>query len=238
MYKGKKILAIIPARSGSKGLKDKNIKLLNGKPLIAYTIEAAINSNVFEDIIVSTDSVKYADISKEYGADVPFLREESLASDIATTEAVVIDMIEKLKLMNKEYDYFVILQPTSPLRDSNNIKEAIDLLLDNDLKSVVSVSKAEHSLAIYNTLKEDLSLEGFLKKSDNKRRQELDTYYRINGAIYIIEINEYLISKNFYGERSRAYIMDNKDSIDIDNDLDFKIAELLLKDNNKVRLNK
>ncbi|MBB6714603.1 cytidylyltransferase domain-containing protein [Clostridium gasigenes] len=238
MYKGKKILAIIPARSGSKGLKDKNIKLLNGKPLIAYTIGAAINSNVFEDVIVSTDSVKYADISKEYGADVPFLRGESLASDIATTEAVVIDTIEKLKLINKEYDYFVILQPTSPLRDSNNIKEAIDLLLDNDLKSVVSVSKAEHSLTIYNTLKEDLSLEGFLKKSDNKRRQELDTYYRINGAIYIIETNEYLINKNFYGERSRAYIMDNKDSIDIDNDLDFKIAELLLKDNNKVRLNK
>ncbi|MBU3106222.1 cytidylyltransferase domain-containing protein [Clostridium gasigenes] len=228
MYKGKKILAIIPARSGSKGLKDKNIKLLNGKPLIAYTIGAAINSNVFEDIIVSTDSVKYADISKEYGADVPFLREESLASDTATTEDVVIDIIENLKLMNKYYDYFVILQPTSPLRDSCNIKEAVDLLLDNNLKSVVSVCESEHSLKLYNTLKENLSLEGFLDKGDNKRRQELDTYYRINGAIYIIETSEYITSRNFYCERSKAYIMDSKKSVDIDTDFDFKIAEYLL----------
>ncbi|MBU3090452.1 acylneuraminate cytidylyltransferase family protein [Clostridium gasigenes] len=228
MYKGKKILAIIPARSGSKGLRDKNIKLLNGKPLIAYTIEAAVKSNIFEDIIVSTDSVKYAEISKEYGAAVPFLRANNLASDTATTQDVVIDIIEKLKLINKEYDYFAILQPTSPLRDSCNIKEAIDLLLDNDLKSVVSVCESEHSLKLYNTLKENLSLEGFLDKCDNKRRQELDTYYRINGAIYIIETIEYITNRNFYCERSKAYIMDSKKSVDIDTDFDFKIAEYLL----------
>lgn len=122
------VLAIIPARSGSKGLKDKNIKILNGKPMIAYTIEAAIKSNVFEDIMISTDSEKYSQIAKKYGATIPFLRDKRLATDESTTIEVVEDVLIKLKENGKEYEKFMILQPTSPLRDEIDIKKAFDLL--------------------------------------------------------------------------------------------------------------
>ena len=127
MY-NKKILAIIPARSGSKGLKDKNIKILNGKPMIAYTIEAARNSKVFYDIIVSTDSQEYADIAVEYGAKVPFLRPSYLSKDQTTTNDVIEHTIKELKSIGKEYDCFMILQPTSPLRKDSDIIGALEMI--------------------------------------------------------------------------------------------------------------
>ncbi|MDZ7543894.1 CMP-N-acetlyneuraminic acid synthetase, partial [Clostridium perfringens] len=127
------------ARSGSKGLIDKNIKLLNGKPLIAYTIEAAIESEVCTDIIVSTDSLEYAEIAKKYRAEVPFLRPKELSADNSATEDVIIFTLNKLKDMNKIYDYFLVLQPTSPLRLSSDIRDSIRMLIDEDLNSIVSV---------------------------------------------------------------------------------------------------
>ena len=124
MFKEKKIIAVIPARSGSKGLKDKNIKKLNGKPLIAYTIDAAKNANIFDKIIVSTDSEKYAEISREYGAQVPFLRSGKNSSDGANSWDVVKEVLMKL---DEKYDIIVLLQPTSPLRTSENILESLKL---------------------------------------------------------------------------------------------------------------
>lgn len=230
MYKGKRFLAIIPARSGSKGLIDKNIKILNNKHMIGYTIEAAKNSNLFDNIIVSTDSVEYAEISKKYGANVPFLRDGKLANDTASSADVIVDVIEKLKLQGEEYDYFVLLQPTSPLRNSGDIIKAIELLINTESDSVIGVSEAEHSLTLYNELPESLSMNNFIDNKDsNSRRQDYRKVYRINGAIYICEIELYLKNKNFYGEKSKAYIMDNINSIDIDNELDFKFAEFILK---------
>lgn len=228
MYKGKKILAIIPARSGSKGIKDKNIKKLMGKPLIGYTIEAAIKSNIFDDIVVSTDSKIYADISIEFGATVPFLRPSKISGDEATTADTIIHSINEL---NKQYDYFVLLQPTSPLRDEDDIKGCIDMVIDNDLNSAVSVTELDHSLNICNTLDSTLSLENFLKPKDNLRRQDLEKFYRINGAIYISCVTNYLNTLNFYGSRSKAYIMEREKSIDIDTELDFNFVEFLLSKN-------
>lgn len=228
MYKDKKILAIIPARSGSKGLRHKNIKLLNDKPLIAYTIEAAIESDIFTDIVVSTDSEEYASISKRYGASIPFLRPDELASDVASSADMIVYTIQRLKELGKVYDYFMLLQPTSPLRKALDIKKSVDLLIENKLDSVVSVCEAEHSLSIYNTLGDSLSLEGFINKNSATRRQDDKKYYRINGSIYISNVEKYLSERDFYGKKSKAYIMSRESSIDIDTELDFRIAEFML----------
>lgn len=229
MYRDKKFLAIIPARSGSKGIINKNIKLLNGKHLIGYSIEAAINSGIFEDVLVSTDSKEYADISRGYGAYVPFLRSKELSSDTAKTEDVIKDVINRLKNIGKEYDYFVLLQATSPLRDKNDIIKAVDLLLDSKSQSVVSVCEVEYSPKLVNVLDDSMSMFQFIKKDDNKRRQDLEKYYRINGAIYISSINSYLQYGNFYIESSKAYIMEQEKSIDIDSEVDFILAEVINK---------
>lgn len=123
-----KNLAIIPARSGSKGLKDKNIKLLNGKPLLAYSVEAAKNSEIFEEIHVSTDTILYADIAIEYGASVPFLRSGKNSTDTASSWDVVRETISKYEEMGRVFDTVTLLQPTTPLRTADNIKEAYEIL--------------------------------------------------------------------------------------------------------------
>ena len=230
MYREKKFLAIIPARSGSKGIKDKNIIDLNGKPLIAHTIENAKKSNIFTDIIVSTDSDVYADISRSFGAWVPFLREENLSKDTSSTEEVLLDVIKRLREMGKEYDYFVLLQPTSPLRTNKDIIKAANLIIDEELNSVVSVCEMDHSPLLSNTLPSDLSLKDFINKNNLKRRQELGTFYRINGAIYISRVKNYEITKSFYEDKSKAYIMDRASSIDIDEPVDLIVAKALMKD--------
>lgn len=231
MYRQKKILAIIPARSGSKGLKDKNIKELNGKPLIAYTIEAAKKSGVFEDIVVSTDSDYYAKIAVKYGAQVPYLRPKELSSDISKSSDVILHEIEKYEKYGKIYDYFMLLQPTSPLRDETDIKNSVDLLINTEANSVVSVCECEHSHLL--TCKLDISnrLDGLLDKINNLRRQDMESYYRLNGAIYISNVEYYKKYSNFYKEKCTAYIMDKYKSIDIDDIYQFKFAELLLKSN-------
>jgi len=232
MYNNNKILAIIPARSGSKGLKDKNIRLLNGKPLIAYTIQEAINSEVFDDILVSTDSKEYADISKQYGAYVPFLRPKEFSEDTSSSTDVILHVLNELKKLNKEYDYFMLLQPTSPLRNKNDILASIKLCFDKKANSIVSVSKVNKSPLLMNTLDSTLSLERFFNDSIiDKRRQDLKTFYALNGAIYLVNIEYFFKYKNVYKEKSFAYVMNEERSIDIDTETDFIIAKAILKQN-------
>ncbi|MDH6458380.1 CMP-N,N'-diacetyllegionaminic acid synthase [Fusobacterium sp. PH5-7] len=222
-----KILAIIPARSGSKGLKDKNIKMMNGKPMIAYTIEAAQNSKIFEDIIISTDSEKYAEIAKKYGGSVPCLRDKKLANDNAKSSDVILDILNRVE---KKYDSFIMLQPTSPLRTEKNIIEAYKMYLEKKANSVVSVCEMEHSPLWTNTLNEEKRMDSFLKGiAVNRNRQELEIYYRINGALYIANVEYFKKYQDFYYKDSYAYIMEKENSIDIDDELDFKIAEYLIK---------
>lgn len=228
MYQNKKIIAIVPARSGSKGLKDKNIKDLNGKPLIAYTIEAALNSNVFDKIIVSTDSEKYAQISKEYGAEVPFLRSNENSGDVAGSWDVVREVLSKL---DEKYDIVVLLQPTSPLRTAENIREALDLFFAKNATSVTSVCETNHPAFWCNTLDESLSLEDFIKEEYRLPRQQLPKTYTYNGAIYIMKANN-VINSNITTENSFAYIMDRKNSVDIDEELDFLFTESIIKQKN------
>lgn len=224
-------LAIIPARSGSKGLKDKNVRLLNGKPMLAYTIEAAIESRMFSHIHVSTDSDLYARIAIEYGAEVPFFRSAEYADDSASTTDVIRYVIAEYKNYGFQFDTFAVLQPTSPLRTAEDIKAAYKLLIEKEAKAVVSVCEAEHSPLWMNTLPEDWSLNGFMTAEGRKCRQELSTFYRINGAIYISDCKEYIKNPDYYHQFGYAYVMDKRHSVDIDDLVDFKLAEIIMQEN-------
>ena len=225
MYNDKKIIGIIPARSGSKGLKDKNIKELCGKPLIAYTIEAAKQSGVFDYIMVSTDSENYAQIACEYGASVPFLRSEENSSDKSGSWDVVREVLANLK---EKFDIVVLLQPTSPLRNAQYIKEALNLFFEKDADTVCSVCETPHPIFWCNTLDESLSMKEFIKREYDLPRQLLPKSYTLNGAIYICK-SDNINCLDFYSSKSFAYIMDKNSSIDIDEELDFILCELVMK---------
>ena len=227
-------LAIIPARSGSKGLKDKNIKLLNGKPLIAYSIEAAKKSEIYSHILVSTDSERYGEIAIQYGAEVPFYRSEENASDVASSWDVVKEVLKKYQEMGIVFDTFTLLQPTSPLRKYEDIKKAYELFKEKDAIAVVSVCEMEHSPLWSNTLPEDLSMENFEDEEIALLpRQSLPTYYRENGAIYILKTDYLFEQKNIYKDKCYAFVMDAMNSIDIDSELDFLFAKSIMEYRNK-----
>lgn len=224
-----KKIAIIPARSGSKGLPNKNILMLGNKPLIAYTIEAALKSKEFERIIVSTDSLEYKYIAEKFGAEV-FMRSEDLANDKASSFVVIEDV---LKRINDEINYFVLLQVTSPFRNENHIKESINLFENNFNKYnyLVSMQKSDKSSSLINPIY-DNTLKEYSIDYSNYSRQKYDEYHP-NGAIFIGKIKEYLKQKHFFGEKSIAYFMNREDSIDIDDSLDFEIAITILNKKNK-----
>lgn len=222
-------LAIIPARSGSKGLRDKNIKLLAGKPLIAYTIEAAEQAGIFDEIMVSTDSGVYADISRECGATVPFLRSEKNSTDMASSWDMVNEVLDNYAKMGRTFDAFCLLQPTSPLRTAEDIKNAY-AILQSASTSVVSVCEVDHSPLWCNTLPPDLSLDGFIQKANDRQRQAMGRFFRVNGAIYFVRVSAFQEDTHLYREGSLAYIMPQERSADIDTELDFKIAEVILND--------
>ena len=228
MINGKKVLGIIPARGKSKGLPDKNIKELAGKPLIAWTIEEVNKCNIIDKAIISTDSERIADIAKKYGGDVPFLRPKKIATDAAKGVDVIFHAIS---LYEKEFDIIAYFQPTSPLRKEKNIKEAFKLFADKNAKAVISVCKSDHSPLWANTLPEDGNMKDFISSEiKNKNRQEIVNYYRLNGAIYISYISYFKKNRGFYGSRTYAYIMSKINSVDIDDIIDFKFAEFLIKE--------
>ena len=225
MLNTKKILAVIPARGGIKRLHKKNILPLNGKPLIAWTIQAAKNSQYIDEFIVSTDDDEISRISIEYGSKV-LIRPGELSTDIATSIDVILHAINSIR---EQYDYIMLLQPTSPLRNNKDIDNAIELITKKDAKAVISVCESDHSPLWSNTLPEDGSMDDFIREEvKSKRSQDLPSYYRLNGAIYMAEIEGLRKEKTFFLKRkTHAYIMKRENSIDIDEPLDFKIAELL-----------
>jgi len=229
-----KSLAIIPARSGSKGVKHKNIKLLNGKPLLAYSIEAAIDSGLFTEIMVSTDSDEYAEIAKSYGAKVPFLRSDNNSTDSASSWDMVMEVLQNYKKMNCTFDNVCLLQPTSPLREASDIKNAYELFYDKDANSVISVCEMEHSPIVCMQVNDDCSMGEFvLNGKPGTNRQSVGKYYRINGAIYIVKTNILNNIQNLYTDRCFTYIMDEKKSIDIDTEFDFFVTEKIINSSQK-----
>lgn len=222
-----KCLAIIPARSGSKGLPDKNIKNLNGKPLMYYTIKAALDSKCFEEVMVSTDSNRYAEIARECGAKVPFLRSEATAGDGAGTWDTVREVLNEYRKLGKEFDYVTVLQPTSPLRDDVDIVHAFEQLREGYVNNVVSIVSVEHPVQWCFRLPENGMLDEFAQSPyNNVRRQDLEKHYRENGAIYIVDAKKIMDDNyNFYADKCFGYIMRPDKSVDIDTELDFMIAE-------------
>ena len=226
MYKGDRILAVIPARGGSKGIKDKNIYPIKGKPLIAYTIEAGLGSKYVDMVMVSTDSETIAAKAKEYGAQVPFMRPAELASDTSKTIDAIVDVLTRFSQMGDDYDVLVLLQPTSPLRNSSDIDTAIELFYSEDKKSLLSVNKALENPVLYRKLEGNRAVP-ILSQSSTVRRQDFETYYRVNGAIYINSIPEISEATSF-NDNETAFVMPTERCVDIDSMEDIYKAEKLL----------
>jgi N-acylneuraminate cytidylyltransferase/CMP-N,N'-diacetyllegionaminic acid synthase len=238
MLKKPSVLAIITARKGSKGIPGKNIKTLAGKPLIAWTIEQALSSHMISKVIVSTDCKTIASVSKRYGADVPFMRPSSLAKDNSPHIDVVIHAVEWLESMRNEvFDYVMLLQPTSPLRNVRDINDSIKLALKKKADAVIGVKRISLPLRYL----KNVDKKGTLKNSFNMgekyshRGSSPYTYYE-NGAIYIIRRKTLFAKKTLYTRNTFAYLMPEERSIDIDTPWDFYTADLILKE--KIRKEK
>ena len=211
MFKRQKVLALVPARKGSKGLPGKNLKLLFNKPLIAWSINTALKSKYVDDVVVSTDCNEISDISGQFGAEVPFIRPEHLCTDEAKSSDVVLHALEWLEKRNRIYDIIVLLEPTSPLREIDDIDGAIDLMEKENASSVVGVCAAEafHPAFLF-TVNEKFRLSPFSSsQSGSIRRQDLETIYYLEGTIYCSKTYSFKKKKSFYHEDTIGYVVPN-----------------------------
>lgn len=224
-----RVLGLIPARGGSKGLPGKNLALLGRKPLIAWTIEAALDAETINDVVVSTDAEEIATAAVDAGAMVPFMRPSELAEDDTSMLDVVLHALDVLEERGRHYDSVALLQPTSPLRRSRHIEEAAALKHHRAAEAVVSVVEMEHSPLWSNTLPPDGNMADFLRPEiSGSRRQDLPTHFRLNGAIYLIDTGTLRTERAFVGGFAVAYLMPREASVDVDNAIDLEFAEFLL----------
>ena len=224
MIEGLRVLALIPARGGSKGINNKNIINLCGKPLISYTIDAAKLSKYIDDIIVSTDNDEIAKVSKYCGAEVPFMRPDVLAQDNSKTIDAVIHAIETLKSINRCYDVLVLLQPTQPLRTAVDIDNALEHFIKNDKEALVSVSEVNDHPILIRSIDENNRLVPILTQNSTIRRQDMPKYYRVDGCIYINNIDEINNNTSFNDNRC-PFIIDKRHAVDIDEISDLVLAK-------------
>lgn len=219
------VLALITARGGSKGLPRKNVLPLGDKPMIAWSIEAAKQSKVITDIVVSTDDEEIVEISEEYGANVPFRRPAELATDEASSKDVVLHALE---VIEKKYDYIVLLQPTSPLRTGLHIDEAFALMQKMGTHTCVSMKEAEKPAHLLYTQDEKGDLQALIENLPEQRRQDSDALYAVNGAIYIFKPAHFESYDGFLVSSMTGYLMGNDVSVDIDDAQDLAYAEWLI----------
>jgi CMP-N,N'-diacetyllegionaminic acid synthase len=225
------VLGFIPARANSKGIPGKNFKLLNGKPLIGYTIEEGLKSQI-NRLIVSTDSSEIAKISKDFGAEVPFLRPSELSQDDSVIKDSILQVLKKLKEdEGYEPDIIVLLQPTSPLRTAKHINDCIHLLKEKKVDSILSVSKPmEHpaEMVFWDHSGKMLFLSDIFFKEKKIQRQQYPTFLFANGAVYAFQYQSFMEKKSWFGDKTLPYEMRQIESIDIDSIDDFRIVEALL----------
>lgn len=223
------MLAIIPARGGSKGVPGKNIKNLGDKPLIYYTIKAAKESVFIDRIIISTDDEEIAEVAKKCGAEVPFMRPDELATDTAKAIDTYLYTVNKLNESSSDLiEEFIVLQPTSPLRSATDIDNAVEIFIRNRADSVISVVEAEHPPYWYKKITNEGILKDYFISNNSLNRQEYDRTYLPNGAIFVFRYNILKETLNYYTDKTYPYIMPKERSVDIDNVLDFKMAEFLI----------
>lgn len=229
-----KILGVIPARGGSKGVPRKNIKQLGGKPLIAYTIEAALQSQLSK-VIVSTDDEEIADVSKQYGAEIPFMRPAELATDTASSMYLTMHALKKIEeIEGEQYDAVMLLQPTTPFRTNKDINTAIKIIKEKKSDSVISVVNVGGTHpARMKYLKDGFLIDPpFCEAKENQNRQELEPMFIRNGAIYLTK-RDVLLEGTYKGESCAALVMPDERSINIDTLFDFEYAEWLYNKNKK-----
>jgi CMP-N,N'-diacetyllegionaminic acid synthase len=236
MYNDYKVLCIIPARSGSKGISGKNIKLLCGKPLITYSIQQALNTNIIDRTIVSTDNKKIAEISRNCGADVPFTRPSHLATDEASTLDVLLHTIEWCKNNeNLYYDIILLLHANTPLRSIEDIQKCIEIMVNQNADNVFSVTPASNN-PYFNMVeineKDQVTL---IKDGSFQNRQSAPSVYDMNSSIYAWWTDMLTEAKSIFSPKTRIHIMPRERSIDIDEPIDFRIAEMIMKDHIKSR---
>ncbi|MEI8305742.1 MAG: acylneuraminate cytidylyltransferase family protein [Chloroflexales bacterium] len=224
------VLAVITARGGSKGIPGKNIADLAGKPLIAWTIEAALRSKAVSRVIVSTDDAEIAAISRQWGAEVPFLRPALLASDTSPHLPVLLHALAWIDEHDSQrYDYILLLQPTSPLRATDDIEHAVQIARDRHADSVVSVYPAHPHPLLARRITDDGHLEEFAPRTEGYlARQGLPPAYMLNGAIYLVRREVLVDRQSFYTDRTFAYVMPQERSLDIDTPWDLYLANLIL----------
>jgi CMP-N-acetylneuraminic acid synthetase len=234
VIKNKKVLSIVPARGGSKGIKKKNITLCDGKPLIYYSIEAANNSKYIDTAIVNSDSQEILDTAKKYGASDLQLRPPHLAADNTPMIDVLIHSLDTSEKTYKDmFDIIVLLQPTSPLRTSKHIDEAIELFIEKEADSIVSIVQVPHNCSPASILKlhSDGTLRNYLETKENRilQRQKKPVLYARNGPAVLVLKRDLILKKSLYTNRTYPYLMNVEDSFDIDESFDLEIVDFLLK---------
>ncbi|MFH1478594.1 MAG: acylneuraminate cytidylyltransferase family protein [Candidatus Omnitrophota bacterium] len=227
MYRKKTLLALIPARKGSKRVTGKNTRDLGGRPLIAYTIEAARKSEYIDRIIVSTDSDEVVSIAKKYNIEVPFKRPAKFATDISPSSEFIIHALNWLNNKeNKQYDFFCLLQPTSPFRDHAYLDKAIKKFVNfKKALSLISIGRINKNPCLTKTIQASGFLKEFIADSS---QQDLSKLFIVNGAIYIMRCSDFLKYRTFYTPKTTYYLMGRIPSLDIDDELDFKFAEFIV----------
>jgi N-acylneuraminate cytidylyltransferase/CMP-N,N'-diacetyllegionaminic acid synthase len=231
MINKKRILAVVPARSGSKGLKNKNLKVLGGKPLFAHPLEALKKSKYVDKIVLSTDSDRIIKISKKYGSFVFFKRPKKISKDSSTTFAVLDHALNFFSKKNDFYDYILCLEPTSPFTTSQDIDLVIEKVLKKNYNSAVSISflEKQHPNFIFSLDKKKI-INPFLRgKKFNYRRQEISKLYYLDGSLYFSNVNSFNKNKGFIGNKTYGYITPKWKSLEIDDFLDFELAKLTFK---------
>tara|TARA_Y100000589_G_scaffold264148_1_gene254762 strand:- start:1206 stop:1889 length:684 start_codon:yes stop_codon:yes gene_type:complete len=218
-----KLAALIPARGGSKGIPNKNSKLFKGKPLIQWTISQALNSEYIDRVIVLTDNSKIAEISRNCGAEIPFLRPSYLATDFSPIIETIIYALDKLP----EISDLILLQPTSPLRRLSDIKNIVDLRNIHQRESAVSVCEISEYPQWMFRLENNFMSNYLPQEKLSKRRQDLENLYILNGAIYLSTKKHLIDHKNFISEKTLPYVMNKEYSVDIDDQIDWEYAELI-----------
>lgn len=241
MYKKRKVLGLIPARGGSKGLPKKNILALGGKPLIAWTIGQALASKYLDAVVVSTDSKEIARIATKYGALTPFIRPEKLATDSASSMEVVYHALDFLAGQGQKYDYVALLEPTSPLRKSNDLDNAIKTLIDakNKADSLISLGQIalEHPIYAKKITKNKYIRPYFETEAKYSRRQDLPIAYFPYGVIYLSKVSSLRNTNTFYQKRTIAYFIERWQNFEIDDEIDLMLVEKILSfRNNKIKI--
>ncbi|HNW25902.1 MAG TPA: pseudaminic acid cytidylyltransferase [Candidatus Gastranaerophilaceae bacterium] len=223
-----KKLAIIPARGGSKRIPRKNIKNFLGKPIIAYSIEAALNSGAFDEVMVSTDDVEIAEIAKEYGAKVPFFRSPEMSNDMAMTAPVLIEVLNEYKNLGQNFEYCACIYPCAPFINSQRLKDGMNLLVESGVDSVLPIVRfsypPQRCLVIRNEKVQMLYPENY-----NVRSQDLEPYYHDAGQFYCLKSSSLIKEEKLYCENTLPIILPESEVQDIDNDEDWKIAEMKYK---------